>query len=143
MSAEDVYATDGLFSIKHPQFFYSATLEPCLELFAVILVSFTLSLCPPLPFFDKAEVKLCYVRAPSPPALSLRLQQAPCRSPLCNKAGLFKICHGNKMTIPRDSWWNITVLFLVSPLYYFNRTGTVEWKTVWDVHDDLQLCFRI
>lgn len=66
MSAEDVYGTDGIFSIKHPRlFFYSAALEPCLELFAVILVS-SLSLCPPLPFVDKAEVKLCYVTAPLP-----------------------------------------------------------------------------
>lgn len=121
VSAEDVYGTDGLFSIKHPRlFFYSATLKPCLELFAVILVSFTLSLCPPLPFVDKAEVKLCYVRAPLPFDPSFWLQQTPCRSLLCIKAGLFKSCHGNKMRqSPEILGWNIMVLFLVSPPLLF------------------------
>lgn len=37
------------------------------------------------------------------------------------------------------SWY----FFLCHPLYYFNGAGIMEWKAGKDVHDDIQLRFRI
>ncbi len=146
VSAEDVYGTDRLFSIKHPRlFFYSATLEPCLELFAVILVSFTLSLCPSLPFVDKAEVKTVLCKSPPPlrpprSGYSRPLVDLLCVLKLDSLKAVMEIKWGNAPEILGCMSW---LFFLCHPLYYFNRTGIMEWKTVRDVHDDLQLCFRI
>lgn len=130
VSAEDVYGTDGPFSIKHPRlFFYSATLEPCLELFAVILVSFTLSLSPSaICWRSRSQTVLCKSPPPLRPprsGYSRPLVDLLCVLKLDSLKAVMEIKWGN----PQRFLGGISrCFFLCHPLYYFKRTGIMEME---------------